>query len=382
MIDEAYVNHESGLYTTILREIPSLIVLAVGFRFFFSYTLSFPERGKYNPCEILLQEEELDDVAIYLLDEVHRRNITCSIETLSTFCHWLHLFVGGQLHPFLSIFDHVFSMEVHSKHFDRYQCYLTGRYFYDTVTMANIFNRCYDNNAKVLVYQVLNGDKYDPLIIEQLEKLGYWDKTLTTYCDDYGWFASNLLLCIASNGKVQPMSNELNEQLKSVNAYEKIESIIIIGIREMSKSHFHESRDPHATSIENGIGFFWGSMVRNAFPSLFIAPQTSTRNGMKRGWLDYVFNSGMDVAIELARNNLGVNEKIDKFSSGKIYGEWKDRWAILNFNVKKTKINLLSSDERVYHFDVDENILYKGKKNSLCESFVELTISSYFLTIS
>jgi hypothetical protein len=75
MIDEAHVNQQSGLYTIILREIPSLIVLAVGVPSLFSYSVSFPEHTKYNPCEIFLQEEELGDVAIYLLDEVRRRNI-------------------------------------------------------------------------------------------------------------------------------------------------------------------------------------------------------------------------------------------------------------------------------------------------------------------
>jgi hypothetical protein len=67
--------------------------------------------------------------------------------------------------------------------------------------------------------------------------------------------------------------------MTSLTSMQKIDAIIITGLRGMNQTDFEESSRHEIIKMENALGFCWGYNVRKNIPSLFISPQTRAVTG-------------------------------------------------------------------------------------------------------
>ncbi len=357
MIDEGQSNSNDGIYTHLIRGTPSLIVLSVGVSSYGS-SPGYPDEFKYNSANIFLQENELDAFTeLWYTEATKRQLIDYSKQQLLNCFQWLLLFTGGLMYPMLAISDHLLSSDIYVAHFHNYQHYLTSFMFFTSKTCTTIKSRCFDGHASPLFQKLLNQGEYDIDNLAQLEKFGYWDSGKSNDCLK-GWFVSDFLLFIVYNRHISYCVSLSRE----ICMDDKIQAIIIMGLKGMSESDFMEGSSSTVTKMENAIGFCWGYKVRNAFPALFIAPQTRANTnsfGKTKPTVDFTFNGEMDVAIELSKNNYDIPGKLAKFAEEGVYHQWGNRYAILNFQLVSSNVKL-SNDHHVYHFVKDKNILYRG----------------------
>jgi hypothetical protein len=197
--------------------------------------------------------------------------------------------------------------------------------------------------------------------------LGLWVKPEEADIVD-GWFLSDLFLAVMYNKGIilkAAVTPVVTQALKDMTPIEKIEAIIISGLRDMNQTDFEESSRSGIYKMENAVGFCWGYNVRKNMPALFISPQTRAETGKPHKTVptvDYTFNGLADVAIELSKNSYDIAGKIKKFTDvGGVYKEWDGKCAILNFQLKGNTLPNIVSD-LVYTFIHSENALYRGHK--------------------
>ena len=356
MIDEAHENVNAPIYICLLRECRTLIILATGISRISSYSVTFDH--KHDPYNIFLQESEVEDFADVWYHHIESKFKKCNrrLADIIKFCEWLRLFTGGLMYPMVAICEHMFSDGILEKHFELYQLYLTSAEFYCSAACMNIKSRCFDAQNVALFKKILSHGELLASNVLELETLGYWASDEGSCLS--GWFVSDFILYIAYNWSTASPSLDL-DWCSSLSVSEKIEALIIMGLRNMTESDFFEGVHLDSVKLENAFAFCWGREVHTQFPSVIIAPQTRANSG-KPPTVDYKFNGPMSIAIELSKNHHDIKRKLKKFAIGGIYNQWIDRFAILNFQINST--STLSLEKNVYHFVKENNTLYNGDR--------------------
>jgi hypothetical protein len=374
LLDEAQNPDKSGRMITFLLKndkASDVIVIAVG--------LSCPQRGqspsfreshKHNPCDICLQTSELPELADAWIAKLQERNIACPPEQVLEFCGWVHKFTGGQLYPILKICDHMFSNAQHSTtfadHFARYRQYILSSAFCLSEACLSIRSRCYDAGMVTACENVLKLGKLSAELKDNLESYGCCDSGSAVSCDaPTGWFVSDLLLCIAYNTRHYQDAFCLTPgriiQLKNLPVQMRIMSLIVAGLRTMQLSDLVEGQYD-VDKMENAIGMLWAMRIHDVLPGVFICPQTRAESGLygkTKPTVNFTFDSGMDVTIEVSKNSYDIPGKLAKFRSPKgCYREWNGKCAIFNIITRKGVPK--SADEMVYHFECHSNTLFRG----------------------
>mmetsp|Transcript_19514 Transcript_19514/g.26800 ORF Transcript_19514/g.26800 Transcript_19514/m.26800 type:complete len:356 (-) Transcript_19514:357-1424(-) len=318
IIDEVQNNVDAPIYSYLLRNSPSLIVLSAGVPKLLQSSPGFPNDSKYNPSRILLQMNEIREVAERWLNEASNVGITnCSLDSSLELCTWLLSFTGGMMFPMLMILDHMFTKSVFDEHFNNYRHYLTSCVFFESKACCSIKSRCFDPDTRSLFDKILYNGEYVPSDVDQLENFGYWNSNAV--CSERGWFVSDLLLLFVYNSRSDmnfKCSKEVTNTLTTMAVQDKIEAIIIMGLKEMTEVDFMEPslRD---TKMENAVGFCWAHRVRYAFPQLYMTLQTCANysgiTGKPCPTVDFTFVGGcMNVAIELSTNCFDIKNKVKK----------------------------------------------------------------------
>ena len=331
MIDSAHTYKDALIWSFLLRNLKSLIVLAAGVPTWIEKTPDFKRDLKYSPAKIFLQDFEIEEVIDKLLDNKYFGNsqlVEIGRKRLMDFCSWVWKFTGGQIFPILMICDHMLgNQKVFDEHFDTYQHYLTCHEFASSDAFESISNRCLSDDRYIveMVKNIIATGSYSIDDVLNLDTIGYWSNN---------WFYSDLMLMIHLNSSIESYNMEINLEMSQ---QEKIECIIVAGFRKIDKNVFNEDCGRYTTRMGNAIGFAWGYGVKDMIPQLYISPQTHAETGKQ--WktsptVDFIFNGLMSVAIELSKNSYDIEGKIKKFEKGEVYNQWADRRAILNFEME------------------------------------------------
>jgi hypothetical protein len=255
-----------------------------------------------------------------------------------------------------------------------YRKYLLSKVFSGTECYKAITNRCYSEIPSH--DQFLRFLKAIPTAddITQYEKLGLW-------INSNSCFVSTFYKNVCFRNIPQGSSINIDEKKQQIvlsrdsPVNKKIQAIVETGLQHMTAQDFVE---PSGDTIkyEDPIGNCWAYYVRRFLPSLYIAGQvqvnvpyrdlSKSRQAKRKtesdttARLDFLFNGETDVAIELVRNGEqnDENEKHwERFSED--YKEWKDRCAVLNFQMSGKKVTPIKG-ANLYTFLYESNELYHG----------------------
>jgi len=190
IIDEVQNNVNAPIYTYLLRNSPSLIVLSAGVPKIILSSPAFPDDSKYSPSKVLLQMNEIHEVVTLWLSEASKVGINnCSHDSSLEFCTWLLSLTGGMMFLLLVILDHMFTKSIFDKHFNNYRHYLTSSEFFESKACSNIKSRCFDSDSMRLFDKILHNGEYVPSDVDQLEDFGYWNSDAGS--SERGWFVSD-----------------------------------------------------------------------------------------------------------------------------------------------------------------------------------------------
>lgn len=173
------------------------------------------------------------------------------------------------------------------------------------------------------------------------------------------------------NGKDYSTFENNDDDFSGLKQEEQFEQIIIHGLQKLNIHHFIDEENNH--KHEDSIGFSWALHLSRLLLTMYISPQTYTTSSKgKEGRIDFILNGSYDLALECSKNHCGLDvgkgdvkkeDRLSKFqNSDGVYFHWCDRFAILNFQITQNEILQLNDDQRVYHFLLSENSLYRGQK--------------------
>ena len=358
LIDEVNSDMKDINWSMLLRNHRDLIVIGAGIPVLGS-TQSPAFMVKYVPRDFYLTEDNnFQSEVVQPWCDVYNFVSQQHQELAAEICKQILAFTGGHWFSFLMICNHMFQTSIFDEHCKNPYSYLTSQVFFDSDTALKVYHRCFmtDKNDHVIIENILKGEPVNRTDIKHLENCGFWD-------EENKWFISPLLTWISYNHIRYTPGSPRKCSLKPL---EMITSIIVAGLEAMQHNDFKEtSISNDKWRMENSIGGLWGFHVKEAFPAIFVCPQVradSRKPNMPYPSIDFTFNSTVDLAIELSLNGYDINGKIEKISENGVYREWKDRSAILNFQLKKCNVKKLSTHYKVFHFVNDENALYhKGK---------------------
>jgi hypothetical protein len=362
MIDEAHMNTKSDLWWYLFKHdllVPH-IVLGVGVPKVGEISVDFfrkhPPSNFFPSCE----EEDFDELVQIWRNQAGSKNVPKDL--VAEICMWVCKFTGGQMYPMMMFLEHILMENVDQA--TNYQTYFRSQEFMGSDPAKKASSRCgFDGNEYNLgrFQQVVMSTSSTSSVLQDMERIGVWNP-------ERRWFFSDFLVNFMLNNNIpEPSKDSKNPLSRIPNINEKIEEIIITGLKGMSYMDFKETYDDYTnlSKCEDAIGFCWAYQLKDADRSLFIASQTKgdrVHAGKKFPSVDFVVNGSLDVAIELSKNSYDLKNKISKFSEERgVYRRWFDRFAILNFQLEERPVKNLFNDPRVYHFVKSENALYKGK---------------------
>lgn len=359
IVDEADGDH--GHWVSLLkptdRLFGKLIVLGAGVPQFQNMSANFAT--KHNAEELLFKHSEMDS----LVDALHNvmRVDKDKNEALKRLCKYVQDQTGGHLFVMLKLCEYVVDQDKWYED-ELYQKILTRSALLETEVYKEIISRCYSDDAKetAAFLRVYSGspqstDKSD------LEKIGVFNSTRNVFLSSF--YETVQLNRSFAHYHVKDV--DIVKIPDNATADQKLELIIKTGLSKMTDNDF---QDPYCDDVadEDAIGHRFGVYVSQHIAGLYIAAQVPPE-GRSRAAVDYVFNGSVDVALELTRN---ASDRIDVEHAGRFTGEggfpsayryeqWKDRFAVLNFQVSIDNVPS-SVDNNSYTFVLKENTLYCG----------------------
>ncbi len=319
---------------------------------------------------ITKDSDELQELISYWKDRVAKDIAVKEI------CEYICEYCGGQIYPILKFTEFAFTLDDGQSRIksvaDFMKHFLNQKYKH-SVEYQKVVKRCVGTELDVAVHntfeRVLRGQGSDADVVA-LTRLGwYYISEDRKKRDIRSTFLANVILervAITEDPKIY-ISDTNTPQ-------ENLELLIVNGLANMESSDFEcankRSKDEWV-KVEDGMSMSWAISVSKSVRNVFMEFQSRAAQGRVdfycNGIIDGVIENLCDATKTMNIASKGGSQDIDehhsRFTSQKY--QWSN-WAILNFEMSKSKEErILPRDEtyhsRVYTYVHADNTLYQGK---------------------